>query len=898
MPKEQPFRSIEMRGRQSSVRSDLKPVDRRQQMAELARREAQKLQSSNEALNAARRFQNFNDQVLEETAIQQQRLEAANQSTNATLAAQAGEILGRQALSGEKMRIEQESQIRNMQNAQGIIRNQLQQQISAQESKSLSEFGNQLLNFSQTLYKQKVEEINKANERLQAQGQLDGMLQNYGSGNEAINTAQNARVATGMSLDNAARELDGEGKPNDATNIRSHNGFYTYGVQEGIAIKSGFELKGYLQDAKEDAIANGVINFGDPNADQKLQVYLQDKTIDFMIERGLTSLPPEIQTKYLVETLITAQSTVMNEFNEANRKFTIDASVGLVRNQLRTGSRSPTFAQDLPNLLNQLFSKDPENFSANLEKVFTDLKSDTYESGDMTALDTLVTIIKSNDQLLAAGQEVINDYLEYEERFDKAKEEAANEAADELKNRLQDMATEEFITIIDVPTLTARRQHFWDQSENLPYRQRVAFRKWLQEYKASELPAVRNSNDEFLSSPNLSVESINARIRNNPFIPQAEKDRLKNASQSLGNLQKSNPQYKITLSRAVESIENMRPTVEEAKLNQDPQIRDKINAAVELRKDQLQIRFNEWVTDGLGEKNGKTMQEWLKQQSDLLTTPIELDADGNVKELKLTGGTIDEGAAKAVNYKKQPIPNQNKNAVFFTGKQARAAARSGGLGRLDSESGVFLTPPEIKAYTDLYERTGRLDPLVRDLAAQANVTPKELLQNQAGLWGMEGQIEEPEPTVVVSQFTQRVSQQDAMNFALKQGLSRRGAIWFANTMMAESGGNPQALHDRDENGNPTGYGLFAHRLSRRDELFAFAAEKGKDKSDPTVQMQFAMYELRRYKNHPRYGHVWVAITSPNATDKQLVNAQRNWMRFHRDHYAQRENSLIKDLNRY
>ena len=82
MAKEQPFRSIEMRGRQSSVRSDLQAPDTTRQMAAAARNEMQQLQASHEALNASKRFQNFNEQVLEERAIEQQRLEAANLSTN------------------------------------------------------------------------------------------------------------------------------------------------------------------------------------------------------------------------------------------------------------------------------------------------------------------------------------------------------------------------------------------------------------------------------------------------------------------------------------------------------------------------------------------------------------------------------------------------------------------------------------------------------------------------------------------------------------------------------------------------------------------------------------------------------------------------------------------------
>ncbi len=898
MANKQPFRSIEMQGRQSSVRSDLRAADRTKQMADFAAQESQKLQSSNEALNAQRRFQNFNEQILDENAIQQQRLEASNLSTNSTLAAQANEILGRQALEGERMRMDQENQIRNMKNSQQVIRNQLQTQINAQEAKSLSNFGNQLLNFSQTLYKQKAKEINTANQRLQAQGQLDGMLENFDLGNESLNAAQASRVSTGMKLDNAATELDTDGLPNDATNIRAHNGFYTYGVQEGIAIKNSLELKGYLQQAKEDAIAQGAINFGDPNADQKLQIFIQDRTIDFMIERGLTSLPPEIQNKYLTKTLITAQSAVMSEFNEANRAFTIDSSIGLVRNQIRTGARNPTtFAEDLPNMLSQLFTKDASNFSDNLNKVFNDLKADTYESGDMTALDTLVTIIKADDRLLASGQDVINNYLKYQETFDKSQADAADDAASELAENLKALAQESLGTLVTVPDLTEAREYYWNQSENLPLKQRGAFREWLLNWNASDLNAVKNSNDEFLSGKSATPELIRKRIELNPGMPQAEKNRLASAAKAIENLATNDPNYKTNLERAQASIQNLRPNVPQTRLIFDPLLREDISKAIELRQNELEIRFNTWVTDGQGDKNANTMSEWLKKQDDLLDAKIELDSNFKVIELTSNQQEFESGSEKAINIKPHPIGQTNRNGIFYVSEKSRAIARSGGYGNLDSKTGVFLKPPEIQGLVDQYEKTGLIDPLLRDLATQANTTPQEFLQDQASLWGMAGQLNDPEPTVVVSPFTKKVKQQDAVDFALKNGLSSRGAIWFANTMMEESSGNPKAEHDF-ENGKATGYGLFAHRLSRRDELFSFAESRGKDKSDPTVQMEFAMSELRRYKDNPSFGHVWTAITAPNATNKQLVVAQRDWMRFARSLYQKRESSLINDLNSF
>lgn len=898
MAKEQPFRSIEMRGRQSSVRSDLRAPDRTKQMAELARQEKQRVQSSHEALNAARRFENFNQQVVDDVAIQQQRLEAANLSTNSRLAAKANEILGRQELENERLRIQQEDQVRRMQNSQEIIRNQLQQQFSAQEAKSLSNFGNQLLNFSETLYKQKAEEINEANQRLQAQGQLDGMLKARGLNNQTIDLAQTSRATTGMRLDNEARQLDSEGKPNDATNLRSHNGFYTHGMQEGIAIANAYEFKGYLQKAKEEAIAAGVLQFGEPNADQKLQLFLQNKTIDFLVERGLVNLPPEIQNKYLAKTLIVGQLEVFTEFNDANQKYTLDASIGLVRNQIRTASKSSEFAADLPNMLGQLFTKDPENFSKNLGKVFQDLKADSYESGDMTSLDTLVTIIKSDDRLLAAGQDVISDYLKYEQTFDKAQSEAANAAAQEQLDNLKASFQVQAADIQDVTVLTQLRADYMAQAQGLPLKQRGALLSWLNDQGAASLDAVKNSNDFFLSQPGATPENIDARIDANPGMPDSEKDRLRRARDAKLKLKATNPLYENQILMAKASIEGLRPTVEKERLTLDPQIKDKINAAVRLRQKQLDLRFNAWVTDGIGEKNAETMKAWLDNQIDLLKDPIALTDEGDIPELSLSSFEFEAGAEKAVKFKTQPIGNTSRNGVFFTGKESRARARSGALGRLDSSTGVFLNPPEIVAAVNKYETDGLIEPLVRDLAIQAGVTPKTFLEEQAKLWGMPGSIQPFDPQIKVSPVTKTVSMDDAFNFAINEGLGRGGAIMFANSMMMESSGNPLAEHDPDENGKPTGFGLFGHRESRWEALEKFAADRGKNPKDPTVQMQYAISELRAYKDHPYFGDVYATVFSENPEPKQLVLAQRKWLRFAESLHGFRKKSLENDLSNY
>lgn len=56
----------------------------------------------------------------------------------------------------------------------------------------------------------------------------------------------------------------------------------------------------------------------------------------------------------------------------------------------------------------------------------------------------------------------------------------------------------------------------------------------------------------------------------------------------------------------------------------------------------------------------------------------------------------------------------------------------------------------------------------------------------------------------------------------EKGVSPAHAIGMVANIDRESGFNPAALHDKDASGNATGYGMFGHRLDRRDGLFAYA----------------------------------------------------------------------------
>ena len=108
-------------------------------------------------------------------------------------------------------------------------------------------------------------------------------------------------------------------------------------------------------------------------------------------------------------------------------------------------------------------------------------------------------------------------------------------------------------------------------------------------------------------------------------------------------------------------------------------------------------------------------------------------------------------------------------------------------------------------------------------------------------------------------------------------------------MMEESSGITTREHDK-ENGKFTGYGLFGHRLSRKDALIKAAEGMKRDKSDPIAQLTFALEELK-----DEYPHLFKILQSPNARKDQYFHAMERWLRFHHSLHDKRRNSLYRDL---
>tara|TARA_R110000868_G_scaffold57548_4_gene177672 strand:- start:1884 stop:4244 length:2361 start_codon:yes stop_codon:yes gene_type:complete len=71
---------------------------------------------------------------------------------------------------------------------------------------------------------------------------------------------------------------------------------------------------------------------------------------------------------------------------------------------------------------------------------------------------------------------------------------------------------------------------------------------------------------------------------------------------------------------------------------------------------------------------------------------------------------------------------------------------------------------------------------------------------------------------------------------------KKVAAAFTGQVMAESSFDPNALHDKDKSGNPTGYGIYGARLTRRDAMLEWLAKEGYEKNSLVGQARFMAHE--------------------------------------------------------
>ena len=876
------FRTVQYRGRQSLPQADVSLPDQSRTLENVSQYERGKLQNLQEALTLQNNLVNRNNERLDQIAIDNQRL-AISQSTARNQAALANaQMYGQQKLKNQQLQDDWTNQIYRLQMVQQAEKNQLKTQLRAQENESLTQFGAALVNFSNTLWQQQANEINKKNQELQAQGVMDALLQPNYEGLFRVDQQQNSTLAKNAELQILADKLEQEGRPNEAANLRSANPFYLYGLQEGLTLKAASEYGQFVEKAVELAHEQGLLRYGDTNYDAKLQALLQDQSRKFISANGLTGVKPAVLTKYFSDAFINGQVAITKKYNAQNNKVVKEEQLSAALGNFNMAA--PAMSEDpaeVSKAIDLLMANAGMNRQQALGEAFNSLVRYAQGTGDRKALDNFM-----QDPRV---QEFQDEYLQFDRQW---QEQAAREA-EKAQQELAESIWGGFLAQVneegfDVRNLNQVRSAYIEQAEaaGLPVDLFGNLVNKLQGFGMNDVASARNTLDAIRAST--PVDRLPQTLRdfaNDMSNPPALREQ---AMRQAEEMTKSNaPEFvKIEMMAIEARIRSMVPPEISKESQLYPDLRKQIDLAVKRRMEIMDSRVKVWLNRP-GIKNRETFLEWLDTSNQ--------DLVGAKNPIRIQNGFVVEmmpkrqPASSTRPLGKVKFPNGREYVSFLPVQ--RELSETNKYGRVDITQAIVMNPQQIVSWAEQYESGDGINPTLQKLAARLGVPPIKLLEDQAQKYNMRGGIKHPSNYQSTRHAQQgipggtRVTPEFARTFALQAGMSNRGATWFVTNMMDESKGDATTVHDTG-----TGLGLFGHRLDRRDRLIQFAQSKGKPPTDGLTQLQFAANEIRT-----GYPGIWKIITSPNPTRNQLWQASKDWLRFNQRVYAQRQQSLFNAL---
>jgi len=857
-----PFRSVQQRASQSEGISNLKAPDRSKQTAELARQQNIQNQNVQTAIGLNQKFTAFNQQTVSEIDINNQRLVQSQLSNNKELANKARQMRQSQGLADDKMLADFDNQILNLKNAQQVTADQFKQQQAIDRNASITTFGESFLKFSQTLVEERAERINQANRRIQAGAMLDGYLAQLNSETSALDAAQQARVDANVTLSDAANADEAAGRINDATELRSNNGFYNYGYQEGVALKAAASIGGYL--SKRQKEFEEKFPFGSPNAYIMQQSFIREATVDFIDQNNLTSVPPEILNKYFARTLISKQAEVSQAFNSKNANYVKKASIGKAISDLRTAGISyqgpsgaafneSVYASDVARSLTILIKADPENASANVKKAYDAVVADA-SGGNLKPLETFVGVLQGEEFFSYFAADALNDYPTFLKKEEEdIRKEMARESAEKGNNLLLELERLENVT--DPALRDAQRQEIINRSGNLESKDELRVTKAANELSIINKEANIEARDLWLNSGEWTAEDIrNWAERNKRKLgSEVYLDTLRYADQT-EKVAKVEPAIRDKFNQVKDDIAGLSPTLTPPQLQKDATLRDRINNAISRRQDQLQRRFNIWKRS----EQRSSFKEFLDANKDLIEKPITEKeyASGYYKGLPTTAPGV----------KKTAIPNVTNglNTFAFTTPQERLNARSGAYGVLEPNANVYLEVAELRDQVALYEQ-GNTSGLLKDLSRAAGIKPVDFLRQQMDLMDIQGTVDDPKPDSFTKPKRGWQPFKSTQTFYAEKGLTANTADALSQLVVSLSSGNPNLGSGQK--------GLFDFNAQEQNLLYEFAESTSRDPLDPYTQLEYVSKKIDSFKtgnSQQKAAFTFLAASKP--TNTQLKKA--------------------------
>lgn len=860
------FRTVQYQGSQVNRQGGVNVSSGQAALDSDASYQQRQLARAGEALQSNNNLALRQAQQLDQIEVDNQRLVAAQMAAKNDAILRAEDMYGRQKLANAQMRSGWKDQIGKLQLSQMIASDGLRQQISANETAALTQLGEQIVGFSKTLWQVKANDTNRKNQELQAQGFLDemyGLGQTTGSDVARVDQAQYSRLAAQGGSEQVARQLESAGMPNDASRIRADNPFYAYGRQEAMALKAGTDIRSHLDKAVQAAKDSGALVNGTKDFDVNLRLIMKQAAREFVIQNNLQALPPAIGRRYFAQALLEAETAVASQANKENNIYIKQAQGLIAKNNAMLAfdevGRNPMEAQKIVSeRLNM-----PGDMEQNLRELFMDYVGQAEATGNWAPVEAIMQH--------GMMQTFRDDYAKRRDQYD-ARVDSQMEKANQEYFELQKAQFQMQLRSASPGELPDIRRRALEVAATMPAKYRNAFEQEISTARQGDFTSENIELDDIVrrSGPGEVTANLQQWKRDNPnATPQA----IEQADKLIKQYEKAmEPWAKKLLEEFSGIIDSAEDPQASAGRAMDAGYNAKVKEIKRRRKEELENRFKVMMSRLGGGATEDALRDWWISRNKDLAAPIRPDVNGNFAELDRSNSRNPvTTAGPAV----QRVMWNGRSTVDLTHNDDQYLIIKGRYGRINLQDALVLRPEQLIDAARRFQAGEQQTELVKKAAAAANVTEEAFIRVHLAAYKVPGTLDRPQDIRQTSGYragvrpSGNVSRDFIVDFARSKNLSQRGAIFFAQSIMDESGGNPNTVHDQG-----TGFGLWGARLDRRERMIAYAKSQGVPPNDPVAQMEYALKEIKDH--YPSY---WKILTSANPTTQQLIRVSQGWLRY-------------------
>jgi hypothetical protein len=847
---------------------------------------------------------NYSQQALRNQEFQANALSRANQvnlqntrnSIAAFEASQRGdlakaELMGRADLNNLALQNDSQARADRLALGSSELNSQLQLRNAAYLSNSVTNLGEALVGFSTTLWNKRVEQIDKENDALRVQGLTDYLNGNVGNSQADItkvNLLETNRVIESGKANAAADSFEAVGRPNEAALIRSNNPFYLQGIQEATAMKAGVGYGTFLTNAVEKANLQQT----DPGYQQQLIALVDQTSKEYIKQQGLDQVNPAILAKYFGYEKAQTEAAIIARYNNQNNKAVketlLATAESLAFNNYRTIAGLPAAQQQseilkIVSAATQANSGNPIDGQMAVLKQFLKAADD---SGNFDLVDKFVNMNRGDGNPYGATPGMQEVYVTGKRIFDQKQGAQLSKFNDDQLQSIVANYKLAFATGDPDQIRQAQKDSYSSLLKIGSPEAKLAAAEILND-NAGDAPAIKQALELADDKGYLDKRFLDAnRSKMTKGMYEMYAKRLEQTSKL-----KTDPAFKSVLDSMEIKIMNAASTGNAQQAKTIGTWGTK--AANEFAKLQSQ-KFNAFAKDWLAQNPGATakdFQDWAKGLEPSYTNPAQFTVDPSTS---LPAGMRSMAPELSTQKLVSRIPRGGGTfSEDYRHPKIQQALRTGGipLKTVNFSTDFVWTKQQTQEAVEQAEKTGSWPSYVTDITSRSGRDAKSLVQAQARLYGGSGVIVLPGnyQLPVSSLGVTYVDKNTAQSFAKSNGFSKAGAIAYSTMIQDESGGDPLRIGD---SGDASGLFQWNNRYSpdRVSRLQKFAKAQGKSSSDPGVQLQYSMYEMKNY-----YRDSWVIFTSPNPTTNQLWRATVNYLGFSPKVYAQRKASLEANL---